>query len=113
MPTLVGVDVEARILELVDRHRPELEQLVDIELDRALDAIVVERIAARNGPDDDDLHRLDPAPAKLCSRCHERPRVAGRTICARCKSRRDGQRQRERRAAAAPVEQEPARPLAP
>ena len=90
MPTLAGVEVEARIRELVDHHRPELEQIVDVELDCAFDAIVVERIAARNGHDRE--------PAKLCSNCHERPRVAGRTICSACKGRRDWQRQRERRA---------------
>jgi hypothetical protein len=102
VPTLTGVDVEARIRELVDRRRDELEQLVDAELDRALDRIVVERIGARNGHD-------DPASVKLCSNCHERPRAVGRTICARCKSRRDYHRQRERRTVASTVDQEPPR----
>lgn len=45
----VAVDVEARIVELVEAHRAELEALVDAELDRALDRLVAERLVARNG----------------------------------------------------------------
>jgi hypothetical protein len=108
VPALAGVDVEARVRELLDRHRPELEQLVDVELDRALDAIVVERIAARNG------HRAHVGDdvVKLCSRCGAEPRLPGRTIGIRCKGRRDTARQRERRAelAAALADKEPPRP---
>jgi hypothetical protein len=34
VPKLAGVDVEARIRELVDRHRPDLEQIVDDHRER-------------------------------------------------------------------------------
>jgi hypothetical protein len=30
VPTLAGVDVKTRIRELVDRHRPEREELITI-----------------------------------------------------------------------------------
>jgi hypothetical protein len=43
VPELAGAGLEARIAELVEAHRAELEQLVDQELDRAFDTIVVER----------------------------------------------------------------------
>ena len=115
MAVTVDATLEARIAELVEEHRADLESLVDQELDRALDAIVVERIAARNG------HAV-ATPAKVsrdgrvrepCSRCGERPRMAGRTICPRCKGRQNWQRQRERRveqqAVAATVDNDPPR----
>ncbi len=98
MPTTVDATLATRIAELVEQHRPDLEEIVDAELDRALDLIVAERIAARNGARDISL------ATPLCSNCGERPRVAGRTICSRCKGRRESQRQRERRAVAATVD---------
>jgi hypothetical protein len=116
----VAVDVEARIVELVEAHRDELVALVDRELDRALEALVVERIEARNGatigagldpngssgagePSNDasSSDASDPngstAPTSLCESCGERPRVVGRRVCQRCR----GRRRRERRALAA------------
>jgi hypothetical protein len=122
VPTLAGV--ESRIRELVDRHRPELERIVDVELDRALDAIVVERIIARNGHvpdrrDHQDPDRQDGEPAKLCTRCHQAPALRGRRVCQHCKGSRDWQRQRERQAIAGTREiasatvdaEEPPRPV--
>jgi hypothetical protein len=124
------VDVEARIAELVARHRDELVDLVDLELDRALDAIVAERIAARNGvarpvdaAHDETASEVLPvgstlaertvrpvttgglplkaAPtASLCVDCGTRAPAPGRHVCNRCRSRR----RRDRHAEAAPAE---------
>jgi hypothetical protein len=106
VPATVVVDVEARIAELVEAHRPELVALVDAELDRQLERLVVERLAARNGARATELEqaangagaasssRPGPiTPAATCSSCGERPAVVGRTICNRCRGRRRRERQ--------------------
>jgi hypothetical protein len=38
-------------MRLVEQRRPELAELIDRELDRQLEALVAERIVARNGHD--------------------------------------------------------------
>jgi hypothetical protein len=86
--------LERRVAALVREHRGELERLVDDALDRALAELVVERIAARNGATPAEL--VTATPAVLCSSCGERPRIAGRTVCNRCRAARA----RERRARA-------------
>jgi hypothetical protein len=48
VPALADATLTFRIHELVEQHRPELEQLIDVELDRQLDRLVVERLDARN-----------------------------------------------------------------
>jgi hypothetical protein len=121
--TLAGVDVEARIRELVDRHRPELEELVDAELDRQLDVIVGERIAIRNGTEPvvpgaevvNGVDHFDPVPGPkvsngvrhfglgrepLCAQCGQRPRLADRSVCRTCKTTRDREHRHEKRAIA-------------
>jgi hypothetical protein len=50
VPGAVAVDVEARITELVEAHRPELAFLVDRGGRRELARLVEERIAVRKGP---------------------------------------------------------------
>lgn len=118
MPDPAVVELERRIAAAIDAHRPELERLVDVELDRALDRLVVERLAARNGADVADVlgpmgpgnerqarELMSPTgdiPAneaqapESCSSCGERPAAAGRRVCHRCR----GRRRRERRALA-------------
>jgi hypothetical protein len=112
VPGVVVVDVEARIRELVDRHRDELIDLVDLELTRQLDRLVAERIAARNGAvhhDDAAItagHGTMPQPtAGLCVDCGTRAPAPGRHVCHRCR----GRRRRERRAQAAASAAEPPR----
>ena len=79
-----AVDVEARIAEFVEAHRDELVALVDAELDRALDRLVVERLAERNGARVTELESdaegtvRAPEATPLCASCGERPTVAGR-----------------------------------
>jgi hypothetical protein len=41
-PALADAPLEARIAELVEQHRAELEQLIDHELDRRLEQLVGE-----------------------------------------------------------------------
>jgi hypothetical protein len=38
VPSIASVDLAARVRELVDRHRPKLEHLLNDELDRGHDA---------------------------------------------------------------------------
>jgi transposase len=121
VPGAVAVDVEARIAELVEAYRPELEQLVDQALERELAALVEElveeRLAARNGDLRGAEHVKPDAPATLsstataatkqCSGCGE-TKPAGafekhRSKCRECR-RRDLARARERRESA---EQDP------
>jgi hypothetical protein len=142
VPALAGVDVAARIAELVEQHRPELEEiareLVDRTLVEIVDHTLVEIVdqelaatlgrlaASTNGATSmnvvsaivetglqtsaNGVH----APA-LCASCGERPRLPARSVCGRCKNRRDVDRRREQRAPAeaAPAgdDQEPPRPV--
>ena len=100
MPVLdVAGDVEARIRELITRHRPELEEIVDAELERQLDALVVERIRIRNGngADDRDRDRDHGHLDRLCDVCRAEPRLPGRSIGRSCRSKRDRERRARRR----------------
>jgi hypothetical protein len=115
---------EARLVQAVkaavDRHHRELAQLVDAELDRALDTLVAERIAARNGAVRVQQHAHDrrddePAGPRMCKDCRVRPASSGRTQCNSCRHRGERQRARERRHAAtgpvlAPSEEPPQQP---
>jgi hypothetical protein len=93
--------VEEQIRSLVTAHRPELQQLVDQALEAELEALVAERVAARNGGNG-FAHQIGeqraglPA-AKLCHRCKlEKPATEferGRNTCRQC--RREQQRARE------------------
>jgi hypothetical protein len=97
--------IDERIRALVTAHRPELEHLVDAELDRQIDVLVSERIAARNG-------RGQPASptgaailseTKVCTTCARTLPLskfeAHRSKCRRC--RHAEQRARQDRAAEA------------
>jgi hypothetical protein len=114
VPDLVAVELEQRVAALVEQHRSELEHPVDAELDRQLDALVAERIQARNGNGHASLDRGDIAPSpsrqtggdvpatKTCTRCGlEKPidqYEKFRNICWPC--RRLQEREREERRAA-------------
>jgi nucleotidyltransferase/DNA polymerase involved in DNA repair len=80
------------VAQEVDAHRQEFAELIDRELDRQLAALVVERLAARNG----HASPRGEASALPCSRCGNEPRLAGRTIGRRCKTADDVARQRRR-----------------
>jgi hypothetical protein len=116
VPDSVVVDVEARVVELVEARRPELEQLVrqavdaelerlvDVELDRALERLASSSNGAtpmRSTSEPRTLIEPNESEARTrsepCASCGERPAVPGRTICNRCR----GRRRRERRALAA------------
>jgi hypothetical protein len=95
------VDVEARIAELVEARRPELERLVaqavGAELARLVDAELERAVAwLANGSGATPTSTSAP-----CSECGERPRAPGRTVCQACRSRRDRTRAREHRSPAA------------
>jgi hypothetical protein len=114
--------IDKRISELVAAHRSELEHLVDAELDRQIDALVSERIAARNGnghasPDRGDIAPKASCPTggdvpatKTCTRCGlEKPMdqyEKFRNTCRPCRRLQERERE-ERRAAEA---EEPPRP---
>jgi hypothetical protein len=113
VPETVAVDVEVRIAELVEAHRPELEQLVDQALERELQALVEQRLAARNGALERARQAVPPQaePAlaakpttKTCVSCgQEKPASAFekyRRACRDC--RRREAREREQRRAADP-----------
>jgi excisionase family DNA binding protein len=103
VPGLVDVDVEARIRELVQSHRPELLELVDQALEHELARLVAERLAARNGngavtAHDQELELEHGHPVELCIRCGQRPRMRERRICRACRSAADLERRRRARA---------------
>lgn len=88
----------ARIVELVAGHRPELVALVDRELDRQLETLVAERIAARNGngdrPSTAAAAPTEPSygsATKPCAVCGvDKPAdqyEAGRRTCRECRRR--------------------------
>jgi hypothetical protein len=111
-----GSVIDERIEQLVAAHRPELEHLVDAELDRQLDLIVGERIAARNGNGVRSLTAAVSTEAemrlgtvrnltKVCTRCRvEKPVTEferGRGTCMNCRRQQERQRAVARRAAEA------------
>lgn len=141
VPDVLDATLEARISRAVHAaiadRRAELEQLirtrVDLELQALADELVDVAIANGNGVgttaskgrldapatelafplgDTESTVRTDrQEPAPLCSRCGERPRVAGRTICKRCRYDQENDRQRRRRAERrTAVDEEPPRP---
>jgi hypothetical protein len=105
--------VDERIAELVQAHRPELEQLVHQAIDRELEALAQQELQRRgNG-----ATSIDVTPVPTTRRCNdcglEKPSGAfekGRDVCREC--RHAQARDRERRAAAEPVA-EPPRARAP
>ena len=86
MPESAASTLEARIAELVDERRSELEQLVHDRVDRLLGELVDRQLEWRNG---NRVSAIPPPSTELCSRCGAEPRLADRTICTRCKSRDD------------------------
>jgi hypothetical protein len=107
VPGPAVVDVERRIAAAIEAHRPELEQLVDDSLDGALDRLVVERLAPRNGdvpgPREHLRDLVEAAPLAGANLWHLVPCLGGgdRALPGRFCNRCLGRRRRERRALAA------------
>jgi hypothetical protein len=115
------VAIDERVRALVDAHREEiaglireaidreLQVLVDVELDVVLARLAelrangAARVVASAEPTTAGADDTTPArpelrgAAKLCARCGERPRLADRTLCRRCKTAGDVDRRRQRR----------------
>ena len=116
------VAIDERIHQLVEAHRPELEQLVDQALARELEALIEERLAARNGAN--PYPRVGNAPAAQSERPEPSARTDATQVCEGCggtkpetafeKHRRRCRdcRRRDRRTAPV-VEQAPAEPDRP
>jgi hypothetical protein len=102
VPGPAAVDVEARIAELVERHRAELEQLVR----RALDLLVgleLQRLigtganGATPASSSATSRRREVPAGEPCSRCGAEPRLPGRTIGRAYKTADDVARARRRK----------------
>jgi hypothetical protein len=95
VPETAIAGVEARIAELVQAHRPEVERLVREQFDRLAAELVDLELARRGngavtGATPTGSH---PLPTQLCARCGQRPRSPGRTVCSRCRHARARERQ--------------------
>jgi hypothetical protein len=115
--TLEASDLHDRVRAAVEQYRDKLAELVNAEVDRVLQEIVVERIAAGNGTGPHGLVESGTASAaggdvgaapedvsatKLCSRCRKTKPVdqfrRHRGVCRDCRREEDRER-RERHAA--------------
>ena len=121
-----GSAIDERVSELVHGHREELVELVRQALDAELGALVDQELDAALGRLAATTNGTAPAqvagvlaptgaiPAneaqarELRADCGERPRLQARSVCQRCKNRRDLARRRERREARALAEAAPA-----
>jgi hypothetical protein len=106
LPEPASVDVEARVVALVQSHRPQLAELVRQAVDRELQALVQAELEHRANGNGNGAQAARTASA-LCAPCGERTRMKGRTVCSRCKVREEWRRARERQTAAAPEEPPP------
>jgi hypothetical protein len=93
--------IDERIRTLVEHHRPELEHLVDAEIDRQLDALVAERLEARNGNGAAPTPSVEGTEMGTCASCgRSRPlskfEHGRRKVCTTCRSRAHTARIRER-----------------
>jgi hypothetical protein len=105
VPEAVVADVEARIAELVEAHRPELQLLVDQALERELAQLVAQRLNGHaNGNGTGPAQAVEPpAPEgmRTCAVCG-RTRPLGkfdrgkRKVCTTCRSRAHTARVRAR-----------------
>jgi hypothetical protein len=132
VPGLATSSLEARIERAVHAaiagRRAELEQLIRTRLDDELQALagelLADRLAEANGngavpsePRTATAAELRRRSSEPCSRCGVEPRMPGRTIGRRCKTRHDAERTARQRAerreltaaAAAVVDEEPPR----
>src|SRR5262249_7965983 len=115
VPELAAAGLEARVIALVQSHRPQLAELVRQAVDRELVALVDAELARRNGngaaPKLSAAKAQDDPPGeqRRCKTCGETKPLdrfeAHRHQCREC--RRDAVRARERRDKAAATDDGP------
>jgi hypothetical protein len=86
VPTVTAGDLENRVAEAVQAHRPELAALVRERVSAEVDKLVAELVAAEL-----DARRNGHA-VRLCSTCGERPAQSGRRVCGKCRAQADRRR---------------------
>ena len=112
MPDTVVVDVEARVVALVQSHRPQLAELVRQAVDAELERLVDAELRARNGNGATaPVETRATATTRRCNRCgRDLPPSSfdkGRGTCRRCRHEQHLQREQLRSAAAAADEELP------